>query len=833
MESEELRGFMSWTYGGYDQRMKHARVCPQPLPILAVVALLGWVASPTARAEPRRLSVSPPAVHLDASEASQQLLVTDLDEEHRRVDRTRAAGYRVADPAVVDVAEGGRVQPLSDGTTTIEVNVDGSVVTVPVTVDGLARPRPVSFENEIVPILSKAGCNSGSCHGKQFGQNHFELSVFGNDPLADYEQIVIRSRGRRVLHSASDRSLFLLKATAEVAHGGGRRFDWNSPWFRRVARWISEGSPFRVEDHSPVASIEVEPEAVEMTFGSSFQLVVTAVHEDGRRVCVTREGEYESNSLDIATVDEQGLVTAGQAPGEAGILVRHQGKVTVCRVTVPQPGVEFKRPLENNFVDTHVWNKLDRLGIQPSLRADDGMFLRRVYLDVIGTLPTAEEAGRFLRDASPGKRSRLIDQLLDREEYADYQALLWADLLRVDRIKLTPRGAVAITRWLRKQFAENTPYDVFVRQILTASGNTFAEGPASFFQAIDKPDLLAESVSQVFLGVRLNCAKCHDHPSDIWQPRDYYGFAGFFTGVGKKPAPGGGQVVFATDGADAKDARGNVVPTALLGAAPADFSKVQDRRRTLADWVTAPTNPYFAKLMVNRLWARYFGRGLVEPLDDLRETNPPTNPELLDALAQHLIDQNFDLKAVTRTLLNSRVYQLTSDANEFNIHDRQNFSHAQYRAMPAEVLLDAISQVTGVPEEFPGWPKGKRAIEIWDNRMESYFFKIFGRPTRVTVCSCERGNEPSIAQALHLMNSAEVADKIWHRDGRARILADSGATPEELVGEICLTVLSRYPDASERELLLEVLRTSSDDRRKAVEDVFWVLLNTRRFLFVH
>lgn len=779
------------------------------------------------------LDVRPPAITLDQPELSQQILVTTTSTDGKLLDRTREARYQVLDPAIVKVDEHGRVQPRTDGSTQIEVHVDQESFVLPVTVEGFANPRAVSFRDEIVPILSKAGCNSGSCHGKKEGQNGFTLSVFGNEPDADHEEIALQSRGRRVFRSAPEQSLLIEKATAVIPHGGGRRLEPDSPWLRRLTRWISEGSRFQNEDESQVVTLEVEPKAVDLAYGASFQITVTAIGADGRQRCVTAEAEYDSNAFDIATVDHDGLITARKVPGEAGILVRHLGHVAVCRITVPQPGVKFKRPPEQNFVDTHIWNKMDRLGLQPSGLANDGMFLRRVFLDIIGTLPTAEEARAFLADTSPDKRKGIIDKLLQRDEYADYWALLWADLLRVDRHKIEFRGAVSMTRWLRRQFKENTPYDIFARRIVAARGNTYDESPAAFFQAIKKPEALGESMSQLFLGVRLECAKCHNHPSDVWRPSDYYGFAGFFSGIERKEALGGGTIIFANGGKDRKDSKGRIAPTAALGAAATDLTGHADRREVLADWLVAKENPYFARLIVNRLWAHYFGRGLVEPVDDMRETNPPTNPELLDALAVHLRERNFDLKALTRTLLNSRAYQLSSEPNETNSSDTRNYSHAQFRPMPAEVLLDAISQVTGIPEEFNGWPRGQRAIQVWDNSMPSYFFRIFGRPTRVTVCSCERGNEPSVAQALHLLNSAEVATKIGHRHGRARALANSPQSPREIIDEICLSTLSRYPSTPEREVLLEAFRAAGEDRRRAVEDVLWVLLNTKRFVFVN
>jgi hypothetical protein len=510
------------------------------------------------------------------------------------------------------------------------------------------------------------------------------------------------------------------------------------------------------------------------------------------------------------------------------------GQVGVCRVTLPQLGVTYPRPPENNFIDKAVWDKLHQLGIRPSDLADDATFLRRVYLDTIGTLPTATEAREFLRDDSSDKRSRLIDRLLKRTEYADYWAMRWADILRVDKSIVTPQGAVAMTRWLRRQFSDNTPYDEFVRSIVTARGNTLSESPAAFYQVHKDPQMLGRSVSQVFLGVRIECAQCHHHPFERWRQRDYYAFAGFFTGVGRKAAPTGGQKIFPQTGTDLNHPRTQLpIAASGLGAEPADLSGVGDRRIPLADWMTAADNPFLARMIANRLWAHYFGRGLVTPIDDMRATNPPTNEPLLDALAAHLVEVQFDVKAFTRTLLNARVYQLQSRPNASNQADQQNFSHAVWKTMPAEVLLDAICRATAVPEQFNGWPEGYRAIQIWDNRMPSYFFRVFGRPQRVSVCECERGSEPSIAQALHLMNSPESIRKIRHRDGQAAGLAESSLTANQIIEELYLVTLSRFPSGKEMALMQQAFDESSGDRRSAVEDILWALLNTRECVYNH
>jgi len=494
--------------------------------------------------------------------------------------------------------------------------------------------------------------------------------------------------------------------------------------------------------------------------------------------------------------------------------------------------VKFARPAEANFIDKNVWDKLERLGIPPSELADDATFLRRVFLDVIGTLPTAAEASAFLADAAPDKRAKLIDKLLERPEYADFWAMKWADILKVDKDAVTPQGAVAMTRWIRRQFAENRPYDQFARAVVTAKGSVSADGPAAIFKALGTPEVAARGISQVFLGVRIECAECHHHPSEKWGQDDYWALAGMFSGVALKPLPGGAEAVVWKAGADLgpKVSKKTIatIPAKSLGAAAIPFAPSDDRRKALADWMTAADNPYFATVVVNRLWAHYLGRGLVEPIDDIRATNPASNEPLLAALTVHLREKKYDLKAFTKTLLLSRAYQLSSKSVPGNELDEQNFSHAAVKPMPAEVLLDAVSQVTGAPEKFNGWPEGFRAIQVWDNRMPSYFFRIFGRPVRFSVCECERGTDPSITQALHLMNSPEIAAKIKAKAGTARKLGDTDKKPEAIIDELFLGALSRKPTDAERAKLMEAF---TDDRHAAVEDVLWAVLNSKEFLY--
>jgi hypothetical protein len=789
------------------------------------------------------LEVSPSIVVLDDPEAAQQLLVRS---SKSAADLTHLSRYEVLDLKIVTVDAAGLVQPMAEGRTFVVVRHGGEEARVPVEVRGLRTPPPVSFDSQVVPILSRAGCNAGACHGKAEGKNGFKLSVFGFDAEADYQALALEARGRRVFLGSPENSLILRKAAGQVAHGGGKRMTTDSRHYRRLCRWITEGArrnefiPTNGKERNefrsttPLQAIEVEPREQVLGFEGMQQLRVTAIQSDGKRHCVTLDAQYESNAAAIARVDARGRVQAGSVPGQAAILVRHLGHVTICRVTIPRPGVRFVRPAESNFIDRLAWDNLARLGILPADLADDATFLRRVYLDTLGTLPTVTEARSFLADKRSDKRSLLIDGLLRRPEYADYWAMHWADLLRVDRDAITAAGAVAVTRWLRRHFAENRPYDEMVRDILTARGKTTDEGPAAIYKALTTPEEMSRSFSQLFLGVRIQCAQCHHHPSERWGQEDYFALAGFFTGIGRKALSNGTDALFAQKGIDLNHPRTHKpVPARALGAAVPDFNSTADRRTVLANWLIAADNPFFARAIANRLWAHYFGRGLVEPLDDIRATNPASNEPLLEALTKHMREVKFDLKKFTRTLLTSRLYQLDGKPSRADAEDGQNFSHALPRAIPAEVLLDAICQATGAPEKFNGWPEGYRAIQVWDNRMPSYFFRIFGRPVRASVCECERSNEPSIAQALHLMNSEEIMGKVRARQGAARQLAHTGKAPREIIDELYLGTLSRYPTEKERATMLKVFDEAKDDRQGTVEDILWALLNTRGFVYNH
>lgn len=777
------------------------------------------------------LQISPNLLEITSPESSDQFLVTAIDSAGRRVDVTRSTTFSLSNSNVAAISETGRIDPLSDGGSTLTARFDELSATASIAVHGISNPTPVSFRNDVIPLLSKSGCNSGGCHGKAEGQNGFRLSVFGFDPAHDFDAIVRDSHARRVFPAAPEKSLLIQKAVASVPHGGGRRIEPGSRWHKILVRWMSEGMSLDDESQDPIVAIKAEPADIVLAGRGTQQLRVVSITQSGAVRGITSEADFQSNNDVVAAVSREGLVQATNVPGEAAVLVRYLGHVAVSRITLPGPNINFTSPEELSFVDGLVWDKLQKLQIQPSPIASDSMFLRRVFLDTIGTLPTSAEVRSFLADTDPNKRRKLIDALLERPEYADYWAQRWADLLQVDKDIITPQGTVAMTRWIHRQIRANTPWDRFVYDILTSRGSTVGNSPAGFFQVQADPEKSARAVSQLFLGVRIECAQCHHHPFERWDQNDYFALASFFTGVDRKSLPGGALKIIDKPGEDLKHPRtGEIIPAAGLGAAPAMFPDPKDRRRVLAQWLTAKENSLFVRCIVNRMVGHYWGRGLVEPVDDLRATNPASNEPLMQALANHLIEVNFDLKAFTRTLLNSRVYQLDSTVIDSNRLDDQNYSRAAIKPMPAEVLLDAMSQATGIPERFNGWPEGYRAIQVWDNKLPSLFLETFGRPVRQSVCACERGVEPSMAQALHLMNSETTTVKIEDRRGRAASLAASDIPPSAIIEELYLATVSRFPTAQEQELMQRSL-TETNDRRKAVEDILWTLLNTREFVF--
>src|SRR5579872_1482827 len=696
-------------------------------------------------------------------------------------------------------------------------------------------PQRFNFENDIIPILSKFGCNTSACHGKAEGQNGFKLSVFGFDPAGDYAALTQEGRGRRVTPAIPERSLLLAKASGRIPHGGGVRIDRTSGDYATLHNWIAAGLQFGSPDDPHVIAIEVTPREREMEAGQTQKLSVTAEFSNGRRIDVTGHVKFQSNNEGLASVDEGGLVTVGSVPGEVAVMASYLGQVDTFRAVVPRSERIEHYPVlpVNNFIDELVYQRLRKLRIVPSEPAGDADFLRRAFLDIIGTLPTADEARTFLTDERADRRVRLVEDLLKRPEFADFWALKWSDVLRVDRLVLGHKRAYAYYRWIRESLAANVPYDRFCREIVAAEGPLSQSPAANFYKVVAKPGEMAGALSQVFLGIRIECAQCHHHPFDRWSQTDYFGMQAFFTDVSFKPTSSGESLVAGNAAATVHPRTGETIFAHTLGAPMPKSAEAGDRRRELAAWMTSPDNPWFARNFANRVWAHFMGRGLVEPVDDVRLTNPPTNPELLDALARHFAESKFDFHDLIRTITQSRVYQTSSAPNATNGRDDQNYSRARLRSLEAEVLLDAICQTTGVPEKFKGTPAGSRAIQLWDSQTAHYFLKLFGRPTRTTACECERTREPSVAQVLNRMNSPELHEKLSHAGGRIARLAAGLEDDGALVDELYLTFYSRFPSPPERQTVTDYLKIRSSDRRTAAEDVAWSLLNTAEFVFNH
>jgi hypothetical protein len=792
--------------------------------------------APVRAGEPAGLTVFPPSFELRGRAARQQLLVTDS------ADRTRAARFRSETPAVVRVSPAGIVTPTGDGVGTVVAEWEGRQARATVRVVRGTADEPVTFERNVEPVLAKVGCNAGACHGKARGQNGFQLSLLGFDPDFDYHAITQEARGRRVFPAAPEFSLFLRKPTGELPHGGGKRLAPGEPGYEVLRRWLVAGTPRTPNNAPTLERITVEPAERLLANDAEQQLLVTAHYADGSAEDVTHLTTFQSNESVLAAVSPDGLIKAGPLPGEAAVMARYMGKFAVCNVLIPLPGRVpddvYARLPRHNFIDGLVWDKLRRLGLTPSGPAPDSAFLRRATLDAIGRLPTPDEARAFLTDADPRKREKLIDALLQRPEYADFWANKWADLLRPNPYRVGIKAVYNLDAWLRDEFRRNVPYDQFVRELLTAKGSTFRNGAAVVFRDRREPEEITPVVSQLFLGIRLECAKCHHHPFEVWGQDDFYSLAAYFARVGHQgtglspPISGGEEAVVTAAKGDVKHPlTGKVLPPRpLFGQAP-PVDADRDPRDALAEWVTSPQNPYFARVIVNRVWADLMGRGIVDPVDDLRATNPPSNGPLLDALADDFRTNGYDLKKLLRRIMTSHAYALSSLPAGRNAADTRNYSRHYRQRLRAEVLLDAVSDVTGVQEAFSAMPPGSRAMELWTVRSQSLFMDSFGRPDPNQDPPCERSSDTTVVQALHLMNAPNLHRKVTSDDGRAAALAKGGKSPGEIVEELYLLVYSRLPDADEKRVCLAVFAEQGVSRRQAVEDLMWALLNTPEFVF--
>jgi hypothetical protein len=696
----------------------------------------------------------------------------------------------------------------------------------------------IDFSNDIQPILSRYGCNSGGCHGKASGQNGFKLSLFGFDNAFDYEAIVRSARGRRITSAAPENSLLLLKATGQVPHGGGQRLEPDSEAYQTLKAWIAAGAPASSPDSPKVVKLHIEPRQLIFQDGQTQQLTVIAEYSNGTKRDVTRQASFQSNLDVVAAVDEDGLVRANDERGEAAIMARYMGQVAIFYAIRPhgEPLSEIPGWSPNNYIDRLVAEKWKKLGLRPSPPCDDAPFLRRLMIDLCGRLPTVDEARAFIADQDANKRQKLIDKLLESPDYPAYFATRWSVILRNSNLAGADRAAYAFHAWIKDHLAANRPYDEFVRGIVAAAGE-WQDAPAINWYWQSRDDQLhtvTADTAQVFLGLRLQCARCHHHPYERWSQEDYYGLAGFFTRLGRKsfgePPP-----YFASS----KVSTGEKSP--LTGKAPepkyldgeyATFTPEEDPRHALVDWMAKPENPFFAKVLVNRYWGHFLGRGIVHEVDDMRESNPPSNSELLDALARDFVEHKFDMKHLIRTIVSSKVYQLSSEPTEHNRHDKQNYARYYARRLIAEVFADAVDQATGSKTRYSNMSASSRAVDLPHEGFGSYFLDTFDRPRRVSSCECERSTGATLAQVLLLANSDELENKIADGNGKIARLMKEKKPAKEIIDDIYLGALSRYPTADELTKTHTFIESVPPDKQQqALEDVLWAVLNSREFMF--
>jgi hypothetical protein len=774
---------------------------------------------------------------LRGKDSALQMVVIGHMANGMQIDVTRAVTYTTSTETVAQVSPSGYIEAHGDGECRIEVSTPmGLKSELSVVVKNYVTDVPIHFANQITPIFTKYGCNSGGCHGKSGGQNGFRLSLLGFEPMDDYQWIVHEGRGRRLFPASPDHSLLLQKAIGKMPHGGGAKIAADSPPYRIMRRWIQQGMPRGSATDAVVNSIEIFPKQARIQKGESQQLAVLAHYSDGTTTDITRMTTLESNDPEMAEMTSEGLVTFGKIPGTVAVMARFQGQVAVFRATIPLGAPVATLPPTMNLVDKHIFAQLQSLGLPPSVVADDATFLRRITVDIAGRLPRIEETEQFLADTSADKRQKYIQQLLDGNDYPANFATKWAAILRNKRGTADDRWRTySFHQWLYQRIADNVGMNQVVSELLTASGTPDDNPAVGWYRELTEPEALVEDTAQLFMGQRIGCAKCHHHPQEKWSQADYYGLAAFFTRIGRKSDVRASitRVVHQIGDASARHPRtGESLKPRGLGAEVASMDAWQDPREVLANWLTAPENPFFAKAVVNRYWKHFFGRGLVEPEDDMRLTNPASHPELLDELAADFVAHGYDVKHLISLLCNSSAYQLSAIPNEYNADDKSSFSRYYPKRLAAEVTLDAVDQITGQSTAFPGLPAGTLANRLPDNGFPSYFLTVFGRPEGNSACECERSSEANLAQCLHLINSDEVQKKLRADTG---LVAQLGQSKDDLAAAIrtlYVRAYSRPPESHEQEIALRYLQ-SKTDLRAAFEDLAWTLMNTKEFLFNH
>jgi hypothetical protein len=820
--------------------------------ICAVLVISLLAASAVSAAEPK---LFPADIPLTGPHASQRLLVI-AEDNGTSADRTATAKFASSNPAVASVSESGVVSAVGDGEAIITATLDGKPTTAKVKVTKTKEPFTWSFRNHVIPLLTRAGCNSGACHGALAGKGGMKLSLRGYDPTTDHFVVTRQALGRRVDRQEPARSLFLRKPTLAVTHAGGQKLEPGSADYQLLADWIASGAPGPSKDDTRIERLEVFPQAVVLRPKDTLNVVVRAWYADGHAEDVTRWAKFASTEDLVAPVDEYGKVQV-KGHGETAVTVWFSNLVAASRIAVPQeapiaPKVFADSP-RHNFVDDLALKKLEALRIPPSPQCSDEEFIRRAFLDAAGILPTAEEVTKFLADRTPDKRAKLIDALLERPEFVDYWAYKWSDVLLVSTRKLPQPAVWSFYQFVRQSVADNKPWDRFAREVVTANGSTLRNGAANYFTLHKDVTDLTEATSVTFLGMSITCCRCHNHPLEKWTQDQYWSMANLFARVRLKNGDRPGEVTVQADpsGDVPHPRRGFAMPPTPLDAKPMALDSPADRRAYFADWLTAPDNPYFAKALVNRVWRNFLGRGLVDAEDDLRATNPPSNAELFDALAKDFVQHKYDVKYMVRLVMNSATYQRSSKVLPGNAADDRFYSHYLVRRLPAEVILDVYSQVTAVPTPFnevykgvergvgpyDGYPLGTRALQLPDGAVASRFLDSFGRPDRTQTCSCERQQDSTVSQALHLYNGKTLNDKLRAKGSRLEQWLTEKVGDEDAVKRLFLLALSREPTPAElkkcKDVMAESAREPGATRREILEDLFWAVLTGREFLFNH
>jgi mono/diheme cytochrome c family protein len=805
----------------------------------AKTALPRW----DAPADPQIVSIEafPKNVTLESAADFHRVIVIARMKDASTHDVTAQSKLTLGDTALANLV-GTALTPKKDGSTSLRIDYRGLSAEVAVIVKDAEKPRPISFQLDVMPVLTAAGCNTGSCHGSARGQDGFHLSLYGFDPKGDYFRLTTEMAGRRINLAVPEESLLITKSIGTVPHTGGSLVKKDSPFYQTLVNWLRDGANYDAGEIPQPTGIEVQPKQLVLS-GPDVRIpfTVRATYSDGTDRDVTSLSTFSTSNDNSVSIKARDGIAASKNRGEAFLLARFHTFTEGSQAIVVPADLKYTRPEfpASNYIDDLVAEKLNKLRIVPSAPADDESFLRRVFLDIVGVPPTVAEREKFLADTRKDKRELLVDDLLGRKEFTEMWVMKWAELMQIRTFnngnqQVSYKAALNYYQWLRERIAGNVPFNVLVKDLLSAKGGTFSSPATNFFQTEQDVLKLTENVAQVFMGTRIQCAQCHNHPFDRWTMDDYYSFASFFAQVKRKPAEDPRERVIYDEGGEIQNpvTKQNMTPKFLGGPRPE--LKDQSRRESVANWLASPENPWFAKNVVNIVWAHFNGVGIVDPVDDVRVSNPPSNPELLNALAEKFVSYNYDFKKLVRDICTSRTYQLSTQTNETNVSDNRNFSHAMIRRVRAEVLLDCISQVTGTPNKFKGLPLGARAVQIADGNTSNYFLTTFGRATRATVCSCEVKMEPNLSQALHLLNGDTTQQRI--RQGKlVENLQREKRTPQEIITTLYLTVLSRPPSDMEMEKLSAAVAEEKERAqiKDVLEDIFWALLNSKEFIFNH